>query len=134
MKELPRIRAKRENIEDAQKRIKLSTVTTIYMVNDDNSVSCILSTELVYKGKVKASFVTYGVAHLHKGDKFDFEKGKRISLAKAERIAYKMAYTKCHKVYNENKTLKEDLYAFLKKAKNQVEHNDEYIKDLSLSK
>ena len=134
MKELPRIRAKRETIEDAQKRIKLSTVSTTYMVNDDKSISCILSTQVIHKGISKFGFVTYGVAHLHKGDKFDFEKGKRIALAKAERIAYKNAYAKCYKLYEENKTLKDDLYAFLKKAKNQIEHNDEYIKNLSLSK
>lgn len=134
MKELPRIRAKRENIEDAQKRIKLSSTKATYMVNEDNSISCILYTQLIYKGISKFGFVTYGVAHLHKGDKFDFEKGKRIALAKAERIAYKNAYAKCYKLYEENKTLKEDLHAFLKKAKNQIEHNDEYIKDLSLNK
>ncbi len=120
--------------------IKLSTVKTEYITDNQTFVKCILKTKLTdNKSKDKNKdkpiglplppFV--GIAHLHKEDEFNYEVGCRIALAKAERIAYKRVGKGIAEEYKSLTNLIKDLDDFIYKAESMVKHNTEYIKKLS---
>lgn len=114
--------------------IKLSTVKTEYITDNKTFVKCILRTKLTNSKDEKTSkrlppFT--GIAKLHKEDKFDYQTGCRIALAKAERIAYKKVGKILAEEYKNIANFVIDLDNFISKAKNMVKHNTEYIKKLS---
>ena len=116
--------------------IKLSTVKTEYITDNKTFVKCILKTELTdNKEKDKVTPMPLppfiGIAKLHKEDKFDYQIGCRIALAKAERIAYKRISKILAKEYKNLSDLINDLDNFIFKAESMVKHNTEYIKNIA---
>ena len=71
-----------------------------------------------------------GVAKLAPNDKFDFEKGKKIALAKAENNAYKKMAKKIMDRAEELKTFIEQAEKFKEKVDGVVNHNLQYINDV----
>jgi hypothetical protein len=118
------------------KQIKLSTVSTQYETDNKTYVKCILKVKLreIHYRDYRDSVILpkfYGIAKLHKGDNFDYDKGCRIALAKAERIAYKkvgLIIDGMLKALKETVVMMED---FVGKSIMMVEHNSEYIKKLA---
>lgn len=114
--------------------IKLSTVKTEYITDNKTFVKCILKTKLTdNKEKVEAMRLPpfIGVAKLHKEDKFDYQIGCRIALAKAERMAYKYIGKILAEAYKNLSDLINDLDNFIFKAESMVKHNTEYIKNIA---
>lgn len=112
-------------------KIKLSTVSTKYETDNKSYVKCILKTKL-NGGKEGIQLPPfYGLARLHIDDKFDYETGCRIALAKAERIAYKRVGKSIAEEYKSLSNLISDLDNFIYKAESMVKHNTEYIEKLT---
>lgn len=118
-------------------KIKLSIVDTKYESNGKTYVKCILTCYLVHHeinskqplSKFVSKFV--GEAVLKDDDKFDYQIGSKIALAKAERNAYK-AIGKILKEEHKNLfNLLKSLDDFVYKSESIVKHNTEYIKKLS---
>lgn len=111
--------------------IKLSTVETRYQTDNKTYVKCILKTIIDdnINKKVLPPFV--GIAKLHDGDKFDYNIGSKIALAKAERKAYKLVGKVIKEETEKLNNLLIDFEAFINKADNMVEHNSEYIKNIA---
>lgn len=112
-------------------KIKLSTVSTKYETDNKSYVKCILKTKL-NGGKEGIQLPPfYGLARLHIDDKFDYETGCRIALAKAERKAYKKIGKILEEEYKSLAKLINNLASFISKAKIMVKHNTEYIEKLT---
>lgn len=114
-------------------RIKLSIIDTKYESNGKTYVKCILTCNLVdYGTNVKQKLPKFvGEAVLKDNDKFDYQIGSKIALAKAERNAYKSISKILEK---ESITLFKYLTAlnkFIDKSDKIVNHNTEYIKKLA---
>ena len=111
--------------------IKISIKDTRYSVHN-NIIICYLYVA------VNASLVDdYDRARTFTGqttclatDKFDFEKGKRIALAKAELKAYDFVLRYVKNLSCEYKKRVQICDAFEKKATKQIKHNIAYIKEL----
>lgn len=114
-------------------KIKLSIVDTKYESNGKTYVKCILTCNLIHcEINVKQKLLKFvGEAVLKDDDKFDYQIGSKIALAKAERKAYKVIgkilKEECKNLFN----LVTDLDNFIHKSKDIVKHNTEYIKKLS---
>jgi hypothetical protein len=112
-------------------KIKLSTVSTKYETDNKSYVKCILRTKLNGGKEGKQLPPFYGLATLHKDDKFDYNTGCRIALAKAERNAYKKIGKILAEEYESLANFINDLSNFIFKAKVMVKHNTEYIEKLT---
>lgn len=112
-------------------KIKLSTVSTKYETDNKSYVRCILKIKL-NGGEEEAKLTPfYGLATLHKDDKFDYSIGCRIALAKAERKAYKEIGKIINKELIKLQELETAIFDFVHKADKMVKHNTEYIKKLT---
>lgn len=118
-------------------KIKLSIVDTKYESNGKTYVKCILTCYLIHNqinikqplSKFVSKFV--GEAVLKDDDKFDYQIGSKIALAKAERKAYKVISKILKEEYEDLFNLVKDLDNFIYKSESIVKHNTEYIKKLS---
>lgn len=117
--------------------IKISFEEPKYEVNlEKGTVECFLRYEVLYPELVKriffhgekVYFYAHGIAKVNSGDVFDENIGKKISLAKAEKKAYKKISNKIYKQVNQ-KIVKALVIAkdFIYKANKVSEHNDQYL-------
>ena len=77
------------------------------------------------------SLLYTGVAYLKKGDKFDYNVGSRIALAKAERESYKRISAIFKKQNESLKVFVKETDDFVQKANKIVNHDTEYIKKVA---
>lgn len=117
--------------------IKLSFKEPKYEVNKEKGiVECFLRYEVLYPELLQGMFFlgervyfyANGVAKANNGDVFDENIGKKISLAKAEKKAYKKISNIIYKRVNQ-KVVKAVRIAsdFVYKANKVSEHNDQYL-------
>ena len=117
--------------------IKISFEKPKYEVNlEKGTVECFLRYEVLYPELVKRMFFhgekvyfcAHGIAKVNSGDIFDENIGKKISLAKAEKKAYKKISNRIYKQINQ-KVVKAVRIAsdFVYKANKVSEHNDQYL-------
>lgn len=117
--------------------IKIRFEEPKYEVNPEKgTVECFLRYEVLYPKLLqgmfflgeKVCFWTQGVAKVNSGDVFDENIGKKISLAKAEKKAYKKISSRIYKRVNQ-KVVKAIRIAsdFVYKANRVSNHNDEYL-------
>ena len=109
--------------------MKAKYLKTSYHVYD-KTVRCRLRVQLVEHRKIIArSYDIVGVAKCHKDDKFDFEIGKRVALAKAELKLYKKIKSLIEPTRNNLIDYVEELDNYVNFANKQIEHNTEYLKE-----
>lgn len=117
--------------------IKIKFAEPKYEVNPEKgTVECFLRYEVLYPNFLreifflgeKVCFWANGVAKVNSGDIFDENVGKKISLAKAEKKAYKKISNIIYKRVNQ-KVVKAIRIAsdFVYKANRVSNHNDEYL-------
>ena len=117
--------------------IKIRFEEPEYKVDPEKgTVECFLRYEVLYPDLLyriffygeKVYFYANGVAKVNSGDVFDENIGKKISLAKAEKKAYKKISNKIYKQVNQ-KIIKAIRIAenFVYKANRVSNHNDEYL-------
>lgn len=117
--------------------IKIRFEEPKYEVNPEKgTVECFLRYEVCYPELLrglfflgeKVYFYANGIAKVNGGDVFDENIGKKISLAKAEKKAYKKISNKVYKQVNQ-KIVKAVKIAsdFIYKANRVSEHNDQYL-------
>lgn len=115
-------------------RMKISIINTNYESDGKSFVKCTITCKVVNpiarKSKESPKFKCIGIATLHKNDKFDYNIGSKIALAKAERIAYRCIYKHTNKELDYLYKLVKIYDDFCFKAKAIVEHNTNYIKEL----
>ena len=95
-----------------------------------NKISCRM--DYIIKNSViprinNTNLTAFGVAICHNEDKFDFDKGAKIALAKAERYAYKDVSKTMKRKIKLAKSVIIDSESFIKKADKIINHNGEYI-------
>lgn len=108
--------------------MKCKYVKVTYQVND-KITKCILRVEIHDNGELFEIKTCVGKAVCSNDDKFDFEIGKRIALAKAELKLYNHIEKHTTKVI---KSINEDLMDFEKFrqfAIEQVKHNKKYLEE-----
>lgn len=111
--------------------MKLSIFKTTYLV-EDNIITCIINYKIkLNDGLTKTIYSSKGIARCNNEDKFDFETGKKIALARAESNAYKYHKKICNKHIATYESRLKELNSFKDKAIACIEHNDGYIKNLS---
>ena len=117
--------------------IKIRFEEPEYEVNPEKGiVECFLRYEILYPELVKGMFFhgekvyfyAHGYAKVNSGDVFDENIGKKISLAKAEKKAYKKISNRIYKRVNQ-KIVKAIAIAkdFIYKANRVSNHNDKYL-------
>lgn len=117
--------------------IKIRFEEPEYKVDPEKgTVECFLRYEVLYPDLLyriffygeKVYFYANGIAKVNSGDVFDENIGKKISLAKAEKKAYKKISNKIYKQVNQ-KIIKAIRIAenFVYKANRVSNHNDEYL-------
>ena len=117
--------------------IKIRFEEPEYRVNPEKgTVECFLKYEVLYPELLqgmfflgeKIYFYAHGTAKVNSGDVFDENIGKKISLAKAEKKAYKKISNRIYKRINQ-KIGKAIRIAsdFVYKANRVSEHNDQYL-------
>lgn len=117
--------------------IKISFEEPEYEVNPEKgTVECLLRYEVLYPDFLyriffygeKIYFYAHGTAKVNSGDVFDENIGKKISLAKAEKKAYKKISNIIYKRVNQ-KVVKAIRIAsdFVYKANRVSKHNDQYL-------
>ena len=108
--------------------MKCKYVKVTYQVND-KVTKCFLCVDICDNGEVFEGKTYIGKAVCSDDDKFDFETGKRIALAKAELKLYNYIGKNTTKVIKLiNKDLK-DFESFRDFAIKQIEHNEKYLKE-----
>jgi len=117
--------------------IKIRFAEPKYEVKPEKgTVECFLRYEVLYPELLqgmfflgeKVCFWANGVAKVNSGDVFDENIGKKISLAKAEKKAYKKISNRIYKRVNQ-KIVKAIRIAsdFVYKANRVSDHNDKYL-------
>ena len=117
--------------------IKIRFEEPKYEVNPEKgTVECFLRYEVLYPDFLyriffygeNVYFYAHGVAKVNSGDVFDENIGKKISLAKAEKKAYKKISNRIYKQINQ-KVVKAIRIAsdFVYKANRVSDHNDKYL-------
>ena len=117
--------------------IKIRFEEPRYEVNPEKgTVECFLKYEVLYPDFIqgvffygeKIYFYAHGTAKVNSGDVFDENIGKKISLAKAEKKAYKKISNRIRKQVN-LKVVRAIRIAneFIEKANKVSNHNDEYL-------
>lgn len=117
--------------------IKIRFEEPKYEVNPEKgTVECFLRYEVLYPELLqgmffwaeKFYFYAHGVAKVNSGDVFNENIGKKISLAKAEKKAYRKISNRIYKQINQ-KVVKAVRIAsdFVYKANRVSNHNDEYL-------
>lgn len=101
--------------------------TEKHYVIKGNSVLCRLYCECDHAGQ----FLANGRAICSDEDKFDANKGMKIALARAEMNAYKRAYKYFKSRLDSYKETVKTFSDFCDKAQHCIEHNKEYIKNVS---
>lgn len=112
-------------------KIKLSTLSVKYESDAKTYVRCILRTVLKIDKREFNIKPIACFAILKDNDKFDYIKGCKISLAKAERKAYKHVINNLKKEYNNFYNVTNALNEFIFKGENIISHNTEYIKNIA---
>lgn len=118
--------------------IKIRFEEPQYEVNPEKgTVECFLRYEVLYPDFLqsiyfygeKIYFFSKAIAKVNEGDVFDENIGKKISLAKAEKKAYRKISNRIYKQIGQ-KVVKAVKIAsdFVYKAKRVSEHNDKYLK------
>lgn len=114
--------------------IKISVLKKSFETDNATFVRCKLLCTVTSTNdfsKNYPSLIYTGVAHLKKGDKFDYNVGSRIALAKAERESYKRI-SAIFKEQNEFlKIFVKEIDDFVQKANKIVNHDTEYIKKVA---
>lgn len=108
--------------------MKCKYVKVTYQVND-KVIKCFLHVNICDSGEIWEKKTYIGKSTCSNDDKFDFEIGKRIALAKAELKLYNWIQKHITKVLQ---IVTEDLMDFEKFrqfAIEQVKHNEEYLKE-----
>ena len=100
-----------------------------YVVNKTEVVCKLRTTIIDNHGEVLEREKFIGVAKCNDDDKFDFEVGKRIALAKAELKLHKHIAKTARKSINYLLKDVEAMEAFELFANAQIEHNNEYLKE-----
>lgn len=120
--------------------IKISFEEPKYEVNlEKGTVECFLQYEVLYPDFLygiffygeSSYFYTKGVAKVNSGDVFDENIGKKISLAKAEKKAYKKI---SNRIYKSNRKIIKSIRIardFLFKTNKVVDHNNKYLSQWS---
>ncbi len=109
--------------------MKAKYLKTSYHVYD-KTVKCRLQVELVEsKNIINRNYDIIGVATCHKDDKFDFEIGKRIALAKAELKLNKKIKSLIEPTRNNLIKYVEELDNYVTFTNKQIEHNTKYLKE-----
>ena len=117
--------------------IKIRFEEPQYEVNPEKgTVECFLRYEVLYPDFLqgvffygeKIYFFSKAIAKVNEGDVFDENIGKKISLAKAEKKAYRKISNRIYKQIGQ-KVVKAVKIAsdFVYKAKRVSEHNDKYL-------
>jgi hypothetical protein len=117
--------------------IKIRFEEPEYEVNSEKgTVECFLRYEVLYPDFLqsiyfygeKIFFFSKAIAKVNEGDVFDENIGKKISLAKAEKKAYRKISNRIYKQIGQ-KVVKAVKIAsdFVYKAKKVSEHNDKYL-------
>lgn len=110
--------------------MKISIINETYLVTN-NTVICRIEYKVKFQ-KAKGygtdlSYTSEGKATCKKGEKFDFNKGKKIALAKAEINAYHKQLQITKKYLNRYALFVLELSEFSSKAKSCIEHDNKYI-------
>ena len=100
-----------------------------YVVNKKEVICHLTTTIINNNGEVIETEKFEGVAKCNDDDKFDFEVGKRIALAKAELKLHKHIAKTARESINYLLKDVEALEAFELFANAQIEHNNEYLKE-----
>ena len=100
-----------------------------YVVNKKKVICHLTTTIINNNGEVIETKKFEGVAKCNDDDKFDFEVGKRIALAKAELKLHKHIAKTARESINYLLKDVEALEAFELFANAQIEHNNEYLKE-----
>lgn len=109
--------------------MKAKYLKTSYHVYD-KTVKCRLQVRLVESEELIAkNYDIIGIARCHKDDKFDFEIGKRVALAKAELKLHKKIKSLIEPTRNNLIKYVEELDNYITFANKQIEHNTEYLKE-----
>lgn len=108
--------------------MKCKYVNVTYQVND-KITKCFLCVDICDNGEVWEGKTYIGKAVCSNDDKFDFEIGKRIALAKAELKLYNYIGKHTTKVIKSiNEDLK-DFESFKDFAIEQIKHNEKYLEE-----
>ena len=108
--------------------MKCKYIKITYQVND-KITKCFLRVNICDNDKVWETRIYEGKAICSNDDKFDFEIGKRIALAKAELKLYNHIEKHTAKVIKSiNENLK-DFESFKDFAIEQVKHNEKYLEE-----
>ena len=117
--------------------IKIRFEEPKYEVNPEKgTVKCFLKYEILYPELLKGMFFlgerncfyANGFAKVNSGDVFDENIGKKISLAKAEKKAYKKVSNVIYKRINQRVVKAVKIASdFVYKANKVSNHNDEYL-------
>ena len=107
--------------------IKLSIKRTEYITDNKTYTKCILSCRL--KGQDLLPITA--IARIKENDKFDFELGCKIALAKAERKAYKYVRDVIKSEFKRLSILIDNMTDFAIKSNKIIKHNTEYIKKIA---
>ena len=99
-----------------------------------NKVSCKI--DYIIKNNViqrinNVNQTAFGVAICNNEDKFDFDKGAKIALAKAERNAYKDMSKVIKRKMKFAQSIIDDSKSFIEKANKIIIHNGEYIHNIA---
>lgn len=111
--------------------MKLVVIDTKYLVKDNIVKCCIKYCVKFEDGTKSPEYKAFGNAKCNKEDKFDFEIGRKIALARAESKAYKVNKKICNDMINDYTNKLKELIPFKDKAIACIEHNKEYINGLS---
>ena len=111
-----------------------------YLVRN-NRIYCHYYYDIITKNKEKKNNnlqVAIGYTDCDENEEFDFKRGTKIALAKAERIAYRQVYTRIKKIVNMMEEKLSEYNAFITKSKDIISHNGKYISvvanDIELNK
>ena len=116
--------------------LKVSITDTNFVTNNKD-VLCTICTSLKCDGKLVTLKDTprirvfKGEAHYDSSDTFNYKKGKAIALAKAERAAYKYWANAVYSTLADLGLIIKSAPEFVEKCYNVIDHNSEYIKELT---
>ena len=94
-----------------------------------NVTYCSLIVSVVDEGNCLETKKFVGKATCNKDDKFDFEIGKRVALAKAELKLHKKIKSLIESTRNNLVDYVEELDNYITFTNKQIEHNTEYLKE-----
>lgn len=112
-------------------RIRMSIIGSPTYTVTDKTVKCQIKIKIKNLSEViRFGHVFTGIAKCNDVDKFDFEFGKKLSLARAELAARKYYKKLFAELRNDNAKYTISLDNFIIQCKDQIEHNNKYIANL----